>query len=171
MYNTGHWLLASDCTDKLCWIILGCFWETGCETSCLHQVMTLSRLSATDAVGQTEPQEIWLQAREKVKTWKEEEIEIETNREHVVGEIRDREIQCRDRERWKQEKKTPCAQEIFILAKTTCVILILWFSSSILETESGLPTARLKQRTSESFQHASLSITPDALREALLVPG
>lgn len=76
---------------------------------------------------------------------------------------RTKEIYCRDKggKRWKREKNSMCKKEIFIPVKTSCVILILWFSSSILETTSGLPTARLwsKQRTSEPFQHASLSIT------------
>lgn len=47
------------------------------------------------------------------------------------------------------------------------------FQVCTVETESGLLTARLggKQRTSEPFQHASLSITPSRAGTPVLAPG
>lgn len=70
-------------------------------------------------------------------------------------------------------RKTSSVQEIFIPVKMSSVILIPWFSSPILETSFWLPTVRVwgTQRTSERFQHASLSITQILYRNSLLVLG
>lgn len=68
----------------------------------------------------------------------------------------------------KKEKRSESFQR-----KTSRVILTLRFSRSALETESELLTARLggKRRTSEPFQHASLSITPSRAGTPVLAPG
>lgn len=160
---TGHCVPASDSTDKLCLVvILGCLWETGCE-ACLHQLMTESapsdwrsrRASATKNLTASQKQSMTGKGG-KMKTTSsgKEAAETRTARDESV-------------------RKTSSAQEIFIPVKMSSVILISWFSSPILETDFWQPTVRVwgKQRTSERFQHASLSITQILYRNSLLVVG
>ncbi len=70
---------------------------------------------------------------------------MKTNTEQVVGEIRDRYTVEKKTERDESERETPCAQEIFIPVKTSCVILILWFSSYIGDPVWAASSETLRQ--------------------------
>ena len=154
MCNTGHWFLASDCGDKPCWIILGCFSETGCETSCLHQLKALSQLFTTDAVGQTKPQEMWLQKLKRGQT------RSAPTRRYAV--------ETKGRERDESEKEKKYHSRKYFQCYSYSLVFQLYIGDHVWAANSETP------RPAESLWAIPARFLvnhTDALQEPLLVPG